>query len=105
LAGVIFSSEAISTACAEAEADAEAAAAADAAAAAAEAWAGVCGDALLHAAASSPIAIAAAMLATLRGDLRSMPRTVILPERRDPAELSRYEYYVGSRSLDAGNVR
>jgi hypothetical protein len=63
LAGVIFSSEASSFACAEAEAEAEAAAAAEAADEAAEAWAGVCGCPLLQAAVSSPIATPATMLA------------------------------------------
>ena len=48
LAGVIFSSEAISAACADADADADA-----------ETWAGVRGAALLHPAASSPMAAAA----------------------------------------------
>ena len=59
LAGLIFSSEASSAACAEAEAEAEAAAADEAAAA----WAGVCGCPLLQAAVSSPIATPATMLA------------------------------------------
>jgi hypothetical protein len=59
LAGVIFSSEASSAACAEAAAEAEA----DAADAEAEAWAGVCGCPPLQAAVSSPIAAAATTLA------------------------------------------